>query len=167
MEKDLGVLIDSNLSLESHMAAKITKANQIVGLIRRSFSFLNGDLFRRLFNAFVRPHLEYAHPVWSPTLKKHINNIEEVQRRATKMIDGFKNLEYQERLVRLNLPTLAFRRLRVDMIEVFKHLHCYDKSTLNSRLRYVSVPACSLPENVDDSLGIVIGGYCLSQIDFE
>ena len=82
---------------------------------------------------FVRPHLEYAHPVWSPHLKKHINNIERVQRRATKLIDGFKNLEYQERLLRLNLPTLAFRRLRGDMIEVFKHLHCYDKSTLNDR----------------------------------
>ena len=62
-----------------------------------------------------------------------INNIERVQRRATKLIDGFKNLEYQERPLRLNLPTLAFRRLREDMIEVFKHLHCYDKSTLNDR----------------------------------
>ena len=44
--------------------------------------------------------------------------------------DDFKNLEYQ---VQLNLPTLVFRRLRGDMIEMFKHLHCYDKSTLNSR----------------------------------
>ena len=54
------VLIDSNLSFESHMAAKITKENQIVGLIRRSFSFLDGEPFRRLLIAFVRPHLEYA-----------------------------------------------------------------------------------------------------------
>ena len=41
MEKDLGVLVDSNLSFENHMATKISKANQIVGLIRRSFAFLD------------------------------------------------------------------------------------------------------------------------------
>ena len=141
LEKDLGVILDSNLSFESHMSTKISKANQIVGLIRRSFSFLDADLFRRLFIAFVRPHLEYAHPVWSPHLKKHISNLERVQRRATKMIDGFKNLEYQERLHRLNLPTLAFRRLRGDMIEVFKHIHCYDKSTLNNRFEIRQRPS--------------------------
>ena len=128
MEKDVGVSVDSNLSFENHIAIKIFKANQIVGLIRRSFAFLDADLFRRIFIAYVQPHLEYAHPVWSLHLKKHINNIERFQRCATKLIDGFKNLEYQKRL---NLPTLAFRHLRGDMIEVYKHLHCYDKSTLN------------------------------------
>ena len=69
MEKDLGVSVDSNLSFENHITTKISKANQIVGLIRRSFVFLDADLFRRLFIAFVRPNLEYAHPV-SPHLKK-------------------------------------------------------------------------------------------------
>ena len=122
----LSVILDSNLSFESHMAIKISKANQIAGLIRRSFSFLDGNLFKRLFIAFVRPHLEYA-----PHLKKHINSIERVQRRATKLIDGFKHLTYQERLRKLNLPTLAFRRLKGDMIEVYKHLNYYDKYTLN------------------------------------
>ena len=107
MEKDVGVSVDSNLSFENHIAIKIFKANQIVGLIRRSFAFLDADLFRRLFIAYVRPHLEYAHPVWSPHLKRHINNIERVKRRATKLIDGFKNLEYQERLLRLNLLTFV------------------------------------------------------------
>ena len=66
------------ISFENHMATKISKANQMVGLIRRNFAFLNADLFRRPFIAFLRPHLEYAHPVWSPHLKKHINNIERV-----------------------------------------------------------------------------------------
>ena len=140
-EKDLGVILDSNLSFESHMAIIISKANQIAGLIRRSFSFLDGDLFKRLFIAFVRPHLEYAHPVCSPHLKKHINNIERVQRRATKLIDGFKHLTYQERLSKLNLPTLAFRCLRGDMIEVYKHLNYYDKSTLNKRFEIRNRPS--------------------------
>ena len=48
--------------------------------------------------------------------------IEEVQKRATKLIPGFYNLSYQERLQRLKLPTLAYRRAHGDMIEVYKML---------------------------------------------
>ena len=50
MEKDLGVSVNSNLSFENH---KISKANQIVGLIRRSFALLDAELFRRLFIAYI------------------------------------------------------------------------------------------------------------------
>ena len=67
-EKDLGVLIDSKLSFEQHIASKVNKANSLVGLIRRSFEFLDGDMFRRLFTSIVRPHLEYANAVWKNTL---------------------------------------------------------------------------------------------------
>ena len=69
VEKDLGVHIDSNLSFEEHIAAKIKKANQIMGLIRKSFTYLDKKSFKRLYTALVRPHLEYAQSVWSPHLK--------------------------------------------------------------------------------------------------
>ena len=52
------------------------------------------------------------------------------RQRATKSVNGFKNYSYQERLARLNLPTLAFRRLRNDMIEIYKHFKVYDKETI-------------------------------------
>mgnify|MGYP003343747904 CR=1 FL=1 len=54
--------------------------------------------------------------------------LENVQIRATKMIDGFNNLDYEERLRRLKLPTLVYRRARGDMIEVWKHFHTYNQS---------------------------------------
>ena len=129
--KDLGVIVDSELSFEEHISNKIQKANAIVGLIRRSFTHLDHKSFKKLFTAFVRPHLEYAQSVWAPYLKKYINQIENVQARATKLVDNLSNLEYPERLKRLNLPTLAFRRLRGDMIEVYKHFHVYDQSTIS------------------------------------
>ena len=53
--------------------------------------------------------------------------LENVQKRATKLVDGFDTLEYEERLRRLELPTLVHRRARGDMIEVFKHFHLYDQ----------------------------------------
>ena len=129
-EKDLGVLIDTDLKFNEHINSKVKKANMMVGLIRRSFSFLDGALFKILFTTHVRPHLEYCQSVWSPHLKKDITIIENVQRRGTKLINGFKNLTYSERLTRLELPTLRFRRLRGDMIECFKHFNHYDKTSI-------------------------------------
>ena len=129
-EKDLGVVIDSDISFDEHISAKVYKANAIVGLIRRSFSYLDPDTFRKLYTAFVRPHLEYAVAVWSPHLKKHIDLVEKVQMRATKLVDGFGKLTYQERLERLKLPTLVYRRLRGDVIEIYKHFHRYDQEVL-------------------------------------
>ena len=131
-EKDLGVTIDEELKFAEHIARKVQVANGIVGQIRRSFSFLNAETFRRLYVAFVRPHLEYCQAVWSPHLQRNINVLENVQIRATKLVDGLSNLDYPERLKRIDLPTLVYRRRRGDMIEVFKHFNSYDKSTLST-----------------------------------
>ena len=107
-EKDLGVYIDCKLSFEEHIYEKIKKANKILAVIRRTFTKMNAGIFCQLFKGLVRPHLEYAQAVWSPQCKTLIKKIEDVQRRATKLIPGFYNLSYPERLKKLNLPTLAY-----------------------------------------------------------
>ena len=48
------------------------------------------------------------------------------------MVDGFSNLEYEERLKQLELPTLVYRRARGDMIEVYKHFHTCDDYLMSS-----------------------------------
>ena len=132
-EKDLGVHVDSELKFEDHMSNKINKANALVGLIRRSFSHLDGKMFKKLYPAFVRPHLEYAQAVWQPHLVKHKKIIENVQKRATKLVDGFKELSYEDRLRELDLPTLEFRRARGDMIEAYNHIHQHDQSAISPK----------------------------------
>ena len=129
-EKDLGVIFDSNMSFDQHIARKVNKANSMMGLIRRSFSYLDCKTFIKLYCAFVRPHLEYAQSVWAPHLKRNIDIIEGVQIRATKQVDGLSNMTYEECLRKLNLPTMAYRRLRGDLIEVYKHLNSYDTELL-------------------------------------
>ena len=52
-EKDLGVIVDSNLKFEEHLTEKAKKANTISGLIQRSFSHLDGKVFKTLFTSFV------------------------------------------------------------------------------------------------------------------
>ena len=79
----------------------------------------------------MRPHLEYCVQAWRPHLQKDINLLERVQHRATKMIVNFTNLPYEERLLRLKLTTLETRRLRGDLIEVFKILKGFDNISYN------------------------------------
>ena len=69
--------------------------------------------------------IEYGNCVWSPSFQYHIKDIENVQRRATKLLPGMCNMEYEDRLKRLNLPSLAFRQIRGDMIEAFKYCHSF------------------------------------------
>ena len=98
----------------------VDKANRMLGLIRIGFDCLNKEIFMNLYPALVRPLLEYCVQVWSPHKRKHVNLIEGVQRRATKLVPELKNLPYEERLKKLGLTTLEDRRIRGDMIETYK-----------------------------------------------
>ena len=83
-----------------------------MGNIRRSFIYLDEEMFMLFIKDFVKPQLEYAQSVWCPYLKKHIELIENVQRRSTKLISILKNLPYEERIRKLELSSLRFRRLK-------------------------------------------------------
>ena len=126
-EKDLGVIIDQNLTFRDHITSKVNIVNRYVGIVFRTFTYIDQEMFLNLYKSIIRPHLEYATPVWSPLYKKDKIIIENVQRRATKLIATCKNLPYQERLRKLGLPTLEYRRERADMIQTYKILHGIDK----------------------------------------
>ena len=110
--KDIGVTIDSTLTFDQHINIKINVANKILGIIRRSYRFLNSEIFLPLYKCMVRSYFDYAVCVWDPYRIKHIKDIEDVKKRATRLIPEIKNVTYPERLKKLNLPTLAFRRIR-------------------------------------------------------
>ena len=76
-----------------------------------------------LFIALVRPHLEFANSVWSPRFQKDRILIERVLHRASKCVPGLGNLEYEDRLKKLRIPSMSYRRLRGDLIEVYKFVH--------------------------------------------
>jgi len=123
LEKDLGILIDNELSFTEHINMVTKKANGIMAVIRRSFICIDYKCFNLLYKSLVRPHLEYGVTAWFPYKMKDIEAVEKVQKRATKQVKQLKHLHYSERLTRLNLPTLRYRRHRGDMIEVYKILH--------------------------------------------
>ncbi len=125
-EKDLGVTFEQNLKFERHITNCVNKAQRTVGLIRRSFDYMDSDMFLVLYKSLVRPILEYSTCVWSPYLMKDIRRLERIQRRATKLVHNISHLEYTDRLKKLGIPTLEYRRKRSDLIQVFKAIHGLD-----------------------------------------
>ena len=128
-ETDLGIQIDDTLNFEKHITGAVNKANRIMAIARKTFEYMDTQTFRCIFKGLVRPHLEYGACLWNPHTLKTINLIENVQRRATKIVPGLSKLSYEKRLRKLKLPTLTYRRARGDMIQVYKLLNKgYDKT---------------------------------------
>lgn len=119
-EKDLGVTFDSQLKFEEHIGQLAAKANSRLGLIRNTFTELPAKTMLPLYKSLVRPLLEYAVGIWKPYLIKHIDTLERVQRRATKLVKGLKHLTYPERLKALKLDSLKYRRRRNDILQVYR-----------------------------------------------
>ena len=132
-EKDLGVFIDPLLSFDDQVDYVTKKSRRLSGLIVRYITYKSPTIMIPLFKALVRPVLEYGNVVWCPSKRTHIDQIESIQRHFTKCIIGMGDLEYCERLKALGLPSLEYRRLRGDLIEIFKMTHeMYDPLTLTS-----------------------------------
>ena len=126
-ERDLGVIIDKTGKASEQCIMAVKKANAVLGMIKRNINFKSKDVIVRLYKALVRPKLEYCVQAWCPYLCKDKDMIERVQRRATKLIEGYRNINYYDRLASTGLICMEKRRVRGDLIEVFKILKGIDK----------------------------------------
>jgi len=89
--KDLGVKFDNHLSFQQHCYDKINKAYSILGIIKRNFKYLTPEALVQIYKSMVRSHLEYAQSVWYPYRQKLIDDLEKVQKRATKLVTSLRN----------------------------------------------------------------------------
>ena len=121
--KDLGVLVDHKLNFKAHIEDCVVRARQRSALIFRGFLFRNTSNLVLAYNSFIRPLLEYAAPVWSPSLTHLNDSIESVQRAFTRRLPGLSKLTYCERLQKLKLQSLKHRRLLHDLVLCFKIVH--------------------------------------------
>ena len=116
-EKDLGFIYQENLKFDLHISFVVNKANRILGLIKRSFVFMDKSTFYACINHWW-DHT-WTMVIWFGFLC--LRNIHApLKRRATRILSTLRHLSYSERLQELNLPTLLYRRRRAGLIQVFK-----------------------------------------------
>jgi len=125
---DLGVVFDPQLKFGLHIREKVNKAYARLGIIKRNFKCMSVEVFCLLYKAMVRSQLEYANSVWNPHRKEDIITTEKVQMRATKLVESIKHSSCEDRLKKLGISTLKYRRLRGDLIEVFKIIASEDNN---------------------------------------
>jgi len=125
-ERDLGVIIQSDVKCSKQCLKAVSMANKVLGMIKKTFSIRDKEVSLQLYKSLVRPHLEYSIQAWRPHYQKDIDLMEGVERRGTKLISGLMDYTYKDRLNILKLTTLETRRLRGDLIEVFKMFKGFD-----------------------------------------
>ena len=125
------ITIDDKLKFQIHINNQTKKANQRLGMINRSFTYMDKNMFTTLYKSIVRPHLEYGSNIWSVMYKKEAIQIENVQRRATKLVKNIQHLSYSDRSRYLGLPSLQYRRLRSDIVETFRIINNIDRVNSN------------------------------------
>ena len=119
--KDLGIYMSSkNLSFSKHCSIISRQAHFRRYQFNLAFSCKDIGFQVFLFCTYIRPMLEYSSSVWSPFFLKDINKIESVQRKFTKHLPGLYNTPYLERLRTLGMETLEERRIRLDLILMYK-----------------------------------------------
>ena len=138
-EKDIGVTIHKSLKPSHHCADVARKANIVLGQISRSFHYRDRKIFIQLYKQHVRSHLEFSSTAWSPWSAADKEVLENVQKRAVRMVSGLTGQTYEEKLRELNLPSLESRRYQYDMIQTFKILNRIDKVEPSTWFKLVGV----------------------------
>ena len=90
VEKDIGILVHQSLKPTKHCKAAADMAGAVLKQITKNFHFRDKNIFKKLYIQYVRPHMEFASPVWSPWLEQDIQILEKVQKRAAGMISGLR-----------------------------------------------------------------------------
>lgn len=115
---DLGVRVTSSLNFQPHIDTCVAKSFAKLRVLNKVFKSKTSLL--TLYKAFVRPLTEYSCLIWNPYTQKGKNKAERVQKRVCRMIPNLHPRRYREQLESLGLMSMEARRLRYQLITIFK-----------------------------------------------
>ena len=118
--RDLGILVQNDVKFHDHINAIVRRANFCLRNIDICFKGFKIEFYVHMFVTYVRPLLESNTVVFSSLYIHDVNKIKRVQKRFTKFLPGLYNVSYIDRLKILNLESLEVRRIKCDIVNVFK-----------------------------------------------
>ena len=120
------VSFSSNVTHQMKSSSQCLKsaatARKVIGMVRMTFRNLDVSDFRLIYKTYIRPHLEFCIQAWSPHFVKDIQVLENVEKAATNLVPKLRKYSYPDRLKTIGITSLKERRVRRDMIEVYKLL---------------------------------------------
>ena len=119
-EKDIGVTVQASLKPSKHCKKVAATANAVLRQLAKNFHYRDRHVFKKLYVQYVRPHVEFASPAWSPWTAADKEVIENVQKKAVGMISGLSGRTYEEKCKEIGLDTLEIRRNRQDLLQAYK-----------------------------------------------
>jgi hypothetical protein len=129
---DLGLIICDNLRWDDNIMKIVNNANKRLGMLKRSLGYgCNMQVKLLGYKALIRPLLEVNSIIWHCDTRKLLNQVESVQRRATKYILCDYSSSYEERLNRCNLLPLSLRRDYLDIVFLYNYFHDLHYASLN------------------------------------
>ena len=163
--KDLRIVITNYLSWDHHILAVVSKANKMLGLLRRICLLVKDTKIRHsLYLLLVSvTWIMHATKVWSPVHISLKHKIENVQRKASRWILQQRKgqEEYKDRLIALDLPPLCYDRETTNLIFFYKASHgnididisnfvffVNNSRTRSSQLRTLKTPHCWTFQNI-------------------
>lgn len=133
---DLGVIVTSTMSWSAHIRSKVSKANQLLGMIKRALGIHAPSRAKQLlYSAVVKTTVLYGSVFWSAN-KHELNMIESIQRRATKYILNNSSSEYKLRLRLLNMLPLCYCKEMADICFIYKCIHNFYAIDIRNLLNF-------------------------------
>ena len=118
--KDIGMTVQKSMKPSTHCKKAAGTASAVLRQLAKNFHYRDKNTLKKLFVQYVRPHLEFASPAWSPWLQEDKEKLERVQMKAIGMISGLTSRSYEEKCKEIGLETLEARRERQDLLEAYK-----------------------------------------------
>jgi ribonucleases P/MRP protein subunit RPP40 len=136
-EKDVGVVVHNSLKPSRQCQKAAASGLGVLHQLRKNFHFRDRKVFVQLYKQYVRPHLEFATPVWSPWQAADKQVLENVQKKFINMVAGLPQLTYEEKCRELDMDTLEERRKIQDMTQAYKMIQGKEKLIRNELFNHV------------------------------
>eukprot|EP01068_Selenidium_serpulae_P017260 Selendium_serpulae@DN6366_c1_g3_i5.p1 len=117
--RDLGVTYDNQLKFSQHVSVIVQKANIALRRFQHSIQSRATSVVLRYFDTYIRPIVEFASPVWNALNVRDQERIEGVLKRTTRLAEELRDLQYVDRLWRLQMLSLKDRREQTDLVHLF------------------------------------------------